>query len=384
MAKNDSTTSFLFCLGSAMHSSLCRHHLLWATIAPATRPSERSAMKLVLIAQWLSTVAKMQKRHSETSKAMRSVIRSSTLANTIRAFVACAPTHRQSPSWPNRTGKSENLSLSTSRWDRPSDPFPRAHQDLQRASRQSLSRTWTRWGTRRTPMNVDKTRAVMSTLNRTAKLSTVSSPGLTLCVSVAASTQASRHTVQTSLSLTRRRRRKSNRSLDPSSKVTPYIWATISALEEETAPPKKATSKRWNRIPCSTVRTLQQASGRAWRTGRAWWTPPRWTTLAILALSDATSSEEEKMVGVKNPTVSTTTVTSGLQAGRKSLTNNFANDKSRLIGYTQHLDCDRSRSVWQADFSGKNSFCLRWWHCLRVEIYAFVLSLKIILVCILQ
>ena len=348
-----------------MHSSPCQHHSLWATIAPATRLSVRNATKLVKIVEWLSTVAKMRNRHSEHSKAMHSVIRLSTQANTMGACVACAPTHKWSLSWLNRTGKSENLSLSTSHRDLPSALFPRVHLGLQRASRPSLSRTWTRWVTRRTPTNVNRTRDVMSTPSGTVRLFTVSSHGLTLCVSEANSTQASRHTARTSLSLTKRRKRKSNRYLDLSSKVILYTWATTSALAEETALQKKATSKRWRKIPCSTVRTSQRAFGRAWRTARVWWTPPRWTTLATLVPSDATSSEEERMVDIKHPTVSTTTVTSGLQAGRKSLTNNFANDKSRLIGFTQHLNRDRSHSVWQAGFSGKNSFCLRWRHCLR-------------------
>lgn len=271
-----------------------------------------------------------------------------TQASITIAFAACAPTRSNAPSLPVQTRRWESQNSSTFHWDRLLVLSPRPLQDFKLVSRPSLLRIWTRWATRRTPTSADKTRDVTSTPNKTEKLSTVSNHGPTLFASAAASTLTSRRTARTLRSRRRSERRKSNRSSDPSKTVIHFTRATISASVWEMAHQRRPTSKRWRKTPCNIARTSQRAFGGAWPTVRAWWTQPRWTTLATLAMSAVTSSEETAPATSRShqlqqysaatplsfPAI-TVTITPP-QIGRESLTNNFANDKTRLKGQYRH------------------------------------------------
>ena len=274
-----------------MPCSPCLLDLLWATTVPTTRPSAKNVMKLVLIVPWQLTVAKMQNRLSVNSRAMRLAILIRILANITKACVAWDLTLLSGHSWLARTRRSASLSLSISLWDLLSAPYPKPHPDSKLVSKLSHSLAWTRWATLMNRTNANKTWAVMNMPSWTHRSFIVSSLGPTLSVSVAASTLASRHMAPILLSPRRNEKRKSNRCLDHSSKEILFTLAITSALVRAMARLRRPTSRRWRKIPCSTVRTLRRAFGRVSPMIGPWWTQQRLTTLATSTRSAATSSE---------------------------------------------------------------------------------------------
>lgn len=274
-----------------MPCSPCLSDLPWAITVQTTRPSVKNVMKLVLIVPWQLTVAKMQKLHLANSRAMHLAIPIRTLANITKACVEWDLTLLRNHSWLAQTRRSESLNLSILLLDLLRAPYQKPHLDSKLVSKLSHLQAWTRWATPKIHSNANKTSAEMNMPSRIPTSFTVSSHGPTLSVSVAASTPALRLMVLILLSQTRNKKRKSNRSLDHSSKVILFTLAITSALVAAMARLRRATLRKWRKIPCSTARTFQRAFGRVSPMASLWWTQQLLTTLATSTRSAATSSE---------------------------------------------------------------------------------------------